>query len=85
MLAAAHEKGILHRDVKPGKIFLARDGMVKVCALGELHDFKDGVVGTLAFMSPEQARWQPALVDARADVWGLGANDVHGAFGPIGP
>ena len=80
-LAAAHQAGIIHRDVTPGNIFLTRDGTVKLLDFGIAvltGDHQDGGAGpgadagagTVPYMSPEQARGDP--VDARTDVWSLG-------------
>ena len=75
-LAKAHEKGIVHRDVKPANVMLPSDGGLKILDFGvaklpgsELT--RTGlVVGTAAYMSPEQTRAEP--VDHRADIWALG-------------
>ena len=80
-LAAAHEKGIIHRDVKPDNIFLCWNGEVKLLDFGlarmkelRVEDTKTGVtIGTPEFMSPEQAQGRRDAVDARSDLWALGA------------
>ena len=83
-LAAAHEKGIVHCDLKPDNVFLCNDGRVKLLDFGlaRMKDLqshgaeatKTGMtIGTPEFMPPEQAQGKRDEVDARSDVWGLGA------------
>jgi Tol biopolymer transport system component len=75
-LEAAHEKGIIHHDLKPANILLTATGAVRVLDFGLAMtansgaNAQDTVAGTPAYMSPEHARGE--RTDARADVWAFG-------------
>jgi len=83
VLRAAHENGIVHRDIKPANLFVLRDGRVKVLDFGisRLHDGAEpfdsqatgSVMGTPFFMAPEQARADASEIDARTDLFAVGA------------
>ena len=74
-IAAAHEQGIIHRDIKPQNIIIARDGKVKVADFGiaraaSSQTLSATAVGSVHYISPEQARG--GYSDVRSDVYSLG-------------
>ena len=78
-LDKAHQAGVVHRDLKPGNIlfdedgeaYLADFGIVKLADADQSLTITDGVIGTPAYMSPEQARGDRDI-DGRSDVYALG-------------
>lgn len=85
-LAAAHHRGVIHRDLKPGNLMVTRDGNLKILDFGlaklrnpdqdpdltrSVTDNSGPISGTLPYMSPEQLRGLP--VDARSDIYAAGA------------
>ena len=85
-LQYAHEHGLIHRDIKPGNIFLSREGTAKILDLGLSKDVSGGdqsfqtvsgtALGTPHYISPEQAQ-AAKDIDGRTDIYSLGATLYH--------
>jgi WD40 repeat protein len=83
-VAHGHQKGVIHRDLKPGNILVDADGNPRVIdfgvarstnadlALTTMNTAVGQIIGTVQYMSPEQFAADPADIDVRADVYALG-------------
>jgi len=85
-IAYAHQRGVIHRDLKPDNILVDAEGEPRILDFGvakltdsgeqgqdeALQTYAGQIIGTLAFMSPEQASGKPNSVDVRTDVYSIG-------------
>jgi tetratricopeptide (TPR) repeat protein len=84
-VAFAHQRGVIHRDLKPQNIMIAADGTPRLVDFGLARPVPDSIIdgrsdvtvegsflGTLRYAAPEQTRGDPNLVDVRSDVYALG-------------
>jgi serine/threonine-protein kinase len=91
-LGHAWKNGLLHRDLKPDNIMIARDGVAKLCDLGLAKNLTfslepsgtspGAAVGTPHYIAPEQARGE-TTIDLRSDIYGLGATFYHMVVGDV--
>lgn len=87
-LEHAHQKGIVHRDIKPQNIMLLKNGIIKVTDFGiaklpnaETVTMQDSAIGTVYYISPEQA--SGSQIDARSDIYSLGVMMYEMATGKL--
>lgn len=87
-LAAAHERGLIHRDIKPGNLMLDRSGTLRIADFGLARQMNQDSIteagsfaGTPAFMSPEQIAGMP--LDARSDLFSLGVTLYYASTGVL--
>lgn len=82
-LHAAHEAGVIHRDIKPGNVMVSGEGEPVLLDFGQARDehaeldqrtLSGEVFGTPMYMSPEQVEGSASAIDRRTDVWSLGAS-----------
>lgn len=79
----AHQRGVIHRDLKPNNILVTDAGQIKILDFGiariesqdrmmTIHTSAGAIVGTIGYMSPEQLVGDPGLVDTRTDIFSIG-------------